>query len=66
MSEPLHFRAVLQQEEDGPGVYFEVPVDVRAHFRRARPPVLVTLREHTYRSTPAVYGGRWYRATSSR
>lgn len=55
---------MLQQEEDGPGVFFELPVDVRAHFGRARPPVLVTVREHTYRSTPAVYGGRTYLVVS--
>lgn len=60
MTQPLRFHAVLQQEKDGPGIFFEPPVDVRAHFGCARPPVLVTLREHTYRSTPAVYGGRTY------
>jgi len=62
--EPARFTAVLQREEGGPGVFFEVPLDVRAHFGRARPPVLVTLRGHTYRSTPAVYGGRWYLVVS--
>jgi hypothetical protein len=62
--EPLRFRALLQQEEDGPGVFFEVPADVRGHFGRARPPVLVTLGGHTWRSTPAVYGGRTYLVVS--
>jgi hypothetical protein len=41
-----------------------MPIDVRAHFGRARPPVLVTVRGHTWRSTPAVYGGRTYLAVS--
>ena len=39
---------------------FEVPLDVRAVFGRARPPVLVTVNDHTYRSTVAVYDGRYY------
>ncbi|MDQ3957604.1 MAG: YdeI/OmpD-associated family protein [Actinomycetota bacterium] len=39
---------------------FEVPLDVRAVFGRARPPVLVTINGHTYRSTIAVYGDRYY------
>jgi hypothetical protein len=64
VSEPLRFTARLHQEEDGPGVFFEVPADLRAHFGRARPPVLVTLRAHTWRSTPAVYGGRTYLVVS--
>ena len=64
MTEPLRFRGTLQEEEDGPGVFLEVPADLRAHFGRARPPVVVTLGDHTYRSTPAVYGGRWYLAVS--
>ena len=64
MTKPLRFRATLQKEENGPGVFVEVPVDVRAHFGRARPPVLVSLGTHTYRSTPAVYGGRWYLVVS--
>lgn len=37
----------------------EVPVDVRAVFGRARPPVRVTIGDHTYRSTVSVYGGRY-------
>jgi Bacteriocin-protection, YdeI or OmpD-Associated/Domain of unknown function (DUF1905) len=42
------------------GTSFEVPLDVRALFGRARPPVNVTIRGHTWRSTVAVYGGRYY------
>lgn len=39
---------------------FEVPLDVRAVFGRARQPVLVTINGFTYRSTIAVYGDRYY------
>ena len=39
---------------------FEVPLDVRAVFGRARPPVLVTINGYTYRSTIAAYGDRYY------
>ncbi len=39
---------------------FEAPVDMRATFGRARPPLLVTVNGHTYRTTPGVYGGRAY------
>jgi hypothetical protein len=42
------------------GTYFEVPFDVREAFGRARQPVKVTIGGHTYRSTTAVYGGRYY------
>ena len=35
-----------------------IPFDVKAKFGRvARPPVQVTIRGHTWRTTPAVYGG---------
>lgn len=40
--------------------FIPVPLDVRATFGRARPPVLVTVNGYTYRSTIAVYGGRSY------
>ena len=39
---------------------FEAPVDMRETFGRARPPLLVTINGHTYRTTPGVYGGRAY------
>jgi hypothetical protein len=39
------------------GTMFEVPFDVKAAFGRARPPVRVTIRGHTWRTTPGVYGG---------
>jgi hypothetical protein len=40
--------------------FFAVPLDVRAVFGRARPPVRVTIGGHTYRSTVAVYGDRYF------
>jgi Bacteriocin-protection, YdeI or OmpD-Associated/Domain of unknown function (DUF1905) len=40
--------------------FFEVPMDVPAIFGRARPPLRVTIGVHTYRSTIAVYGGRYF------
>jgi hypothetical protein len=52
------FEAVIQVE-GRTATYFEVPLDVRGLFGRARPPVRVTIRSHTYRSTIAAYGGRY-------
>jgi hypothetical protein len=40
--------------------YFIVPVDFQATFGRHRPPVRVTIRGHTYRTTPARYGGEYF------
>jgi Domain of unknown function (DUF1905) len=37
-----------------------VPLDVPKVFGRARPPVRVTIGSHTYRSTIAVYSGRYF------
>jgi hypothetical protein len=36
---------------------FRVPLDLKAAFGRARPAVRVTIREHTWRTTPGVYDG---------
>jgi bacteriocin resistance YdeI/OmpD-like protein/uncharacterized protein DUF1905 len=36
---------------------FRVPFDLADAFGRARPPVKVTIRGHTWRTTPGVYGG---------
>ena len=52
------FEAVLQAE--GPGTFLEVPLDVPAAFGRARAPVRGTLNGTPFRSTVAVYGGRYY------
>lgn len=36
---------------------FRVPFDLKEAFGRARPPLRVTIRGHTWRTTPGVYGG---------
>ena len=36
---------------------FRVPFDLEEAFGRARPPVKVTIRGHTWRTTPGVYAG---------
>jgi Bacteriocin-protection, YdeI or OmpD-Associated/Domain of unknown function (DUF1905) len=36
---------------------FRVPFDLNEAFGRARPPVAVTVRGHTWRTTPGVYDG---------
>jgi hypothetical protein len=36
---------------------FRVPFDLAEAFGRARPPVRVTIRNYTWRTTPGVYGG---------
>jgi hypothetical protein len=52
------FEAVLQAE--GAGVFIEVPLDVPGVFGRARPAIRGTIAGHPFRSTIAVYGGRFY------
>jgi hypothetical protein len=52
------FETVLAAEDGG--VFIEVPLDVRAVFGRARAPVRGTINGHPFRSTVAVYGGRYY------
>jgi hypothetical protein len=42
------------------GTMFRVPFDLEEAFGRARPPVKVTIRGHTWRTTPGVYGGVGY------
>jgi hypothetical protein len=39
---------------------FCVPFDLKDAFGRARPPVKVTIRGHSWRTTPGVYGGVAY------
>jgi Bacteriocin-protection, YdeI or OmpD-Associated/Domain of unknown function (DUF1905) len=39
---------------------FRVPFDLKEAFGRARPPVKVTIRGHTWRTTPGVYDGVGY------
>ena len=52
------FTATLDRR--GTGALVEVPFDVRIAFGQARPPVRATVNGHTFRSTIAVYGGRYY------
>jgi Bacteriocin-protection, YdeI or OmpD-Associated/Domain of unknown function (DUF1905) len=52
------FETVLGAE--GGGVFIEIPLDVPALFGRARPAVRATVNGHKFRSTVAVYGGRYY------
>jgi hypothetical protein len=40
--------------------YFILPVDIHAAFGRHRPPVRVTIRGVTFRTTPARYGTDYY------
>lgn len=53
------FEATIQVE-GRTATYFEVPLDIPELYGRARPPVRVKIGDHTYRSTIAVYGGRYY------
>lgn len=55
--EPLTFEVTMDSSAGGP---VEVPFDVREIFGAAKPPVLVTINGFTYRSTVAVYGGKYY------
>jgi len=55
------FKATLNRPEaQGTATFIEVPLDVPAIFGRPRPPVLVTINGHTYRSAIALYGSRYY------
>ena len=57
-TEPIRTTATIVGEESE--YYFIVPVDFQAVFGRHRPPVRVTIRGHTYRTTPARYGGEYF------
>jgi len=55
---PQRFRARLQ-DAGGGGAAFDVPAQAAAALgERKRPPVTVTIRDHTFRTTVAVYGGQ--------
>lgn len=54
------FETVLQADEGTTGTYIEVPLDVRAVFGRARPPVRGTLNGYAFRSHVAPYGSGFY------
>ena len=50
------FTVVLERVQKT-ATMFRVPFDLEDAFGRARPPVKVTVRGHTWRTTPGVYGG---------
>jgi bacteriocin resistance YdeI/OmpD-like protein/uncharacterized protein DUF1905 len=57
----VRFETVLQRPEgEATATFIEIPLDVRAVFGRARPPVTVTINGYTYRSTVAVYGEGYF------
>jgi Bacteriocin-protection, YdeI or OmpD-Associated/Domain of unknown function (DUF1905) len=53
------FTVELQRVEKT-ATMFRVPFDLEKAFGRARPPVKVTIRGHTWRTTPGVYDGVGY------
>jgi hypothetical protein len=58
VEKPQRFRARLE-DAGGGGAAFDVPARVAAALgERKRPPVTVTIRNHTFRTTVAVYGGQ--------
>jgi Bacteriocin-protection, YdeI or OmpD-Associated/Domain of unknown function (DUF1905) len=54
---PQRLRVRLQDAESG-GAAFDLPARAAALGERKRPPVMVTIRDHTFRPTVAVYGGQ--------
>jgi len=51
-------RFTVQLERVGKSAaMFRVPFDLKEAFGRARPPVEITIRGHTWRTTPGVYDG---------
>lgn len=58
MQKPQRFRARLR-DAGGGGAAFDVPAPAAAALgERKRPPVTVTIHNHTFRTTVAVYGGQ--------
>jgi len=53
------FKAKLGTEDAG-SLFFELPFDPKVAFGATRARVKVTLGRHSYRSTVAVYDGRFY------
>jgi hypothetical protein len=53
----MRFEATI--EEHGSGHLVEIPFDVKATSGKARAPVIATINGHAFRSTVAVYGGRY-------
>jgi hypothetical protein len=58
---PRTFKTKILQEDGGAAGFVIVPFDVKPAFGKgARPPVVVTIGTHSWRSTPAVYGDKTY------
>lgn len=56
--EPMSFEVTLgRSDASKAGAFIQLPFDVKAIFGKAKPKVLVTINDYTYRSTVAVYGG---------
>ena len=53
---PKRFTVELERVQKT-ATMFRVPFDLKEAFGRARPPVKVTIRGHTWRTTPGVYDG---------
>lgn len=53
---PKRFTVELERVQKT-ATMFRVPFDLEEAFGRARPPVRVTIRGHTWRTTPGVYDG---------
>jgi hypothetical protein len=51
-----HFSAELERAGKT-SARLRVPLDLKELYGRARPPLRVTIRGHTWRTTPGVYGG---------
>lgn len=51
-----HFTVELERVQKT-ATMFRVPFDLKEAFGRARPPVKVTIRGYTWRTTPGVYDG---------
>ena len=50
----------VADRQAGNPYYFILPVDFQAAYGRHRPPIRVTVRGHTWRTTPARYGTDYY------
>jgi hypothetical protein len=58
MGSTMKRRFTVELERTGKtATMFRIPFDLAEAFGRARPPVKVTIRGHTWRTTPGVYGG---------
>jgi hypothetical protein len=57
VQKPQRFRARLR-DAGGGGAAFDVPAQAAALSERKRPPVTVTIGDHTFRTAVAVYGGQ--------